>query len=231
LLKANKKATVADLSLQKKIYKKELKVKTDLALSEVKAQINISKDLESSKKILQKKFNAQAKTLQLLQKAFADSKRQSSELSADIMSVSKAKDSSIKEDIKVLNKTIESLISKVDNQLVHKNAHNFKMQKMKNDYKQLGLDELHKNLTNIMAGGATSNGPTRAWNTRKTFMHQAYLKQVSKAANLFCVFQQKEVKKKDVQSSLEFAANMLHNTSNLNVGMWSSTSVGDVLSC
>jgi hypothetical protein len=71
----------------------------------------------------------------LLQKSFAESKRQSSELSADIMLVSKAKDSFKEEDIKVLNKTIKSLTSKVDNQLVHKNAHNLKMQKMKNDYK------------------------------------------------------------------------------------------------
>jgi chromosome segregation ATPase len=123
-LKADKKAAVTDLSLQKKIYKKELKVKTDLALSKVKAQINISK------KTLQKKFDAQSKTLALLQKAFAESKRRSSELSADIMSVSKAKDL-FKEDIKVLNKTIKSLTSKVDNQLVQKNAHTFPMQKMK----------------------------------------------------------------------------------------------------
>jgi hypothetical protein len=41
-LKANKKAAVMDLSLQKKIHKKELKVETDLALSQAKAQINIS---------------------------------------------------------------------------------------------------------------------------------------------------------------------------------------------
>ena len=130
---ANKKAAVADLSLQKKIYKKELKVETNLTLSKVKAQINISKDVESSKKIFW--FSTQAKTLQLLQKSFAESKSQSSELSADTMLVSKAKDSFKEEDIKVLNKTIKSLTSKVDDQLVHKNAHNFKMQKMKNDYK------------------------------------------------------------------------------------------------
>jgi hypothetical protein len=65
-LKANKKAAVADLSLQKKIHKKELKVKTGLALFQVKAHINISKDVESSKKTLQKKFDAQLKTLSLL---------------------------------------------------------------------------------------------------------------------------------------------------------------------
>jgi hypothetical protein len=66
MFKANKKAAVADLSLQKKIYKKELKVETNLTLSKVKAQINISRDVESSKKILQKKFDAQAKMFLLI---------------------------------------------------------------------------------------------------------------------------------------------------------------------
>jgi hypothetical protein len=91
-LKAEKKAGVPDLSLQKKNYKKELKVKNDLTLSRVKAQININKDVESTKKGLQMKLDAKDRTLALLQKAFAESKRQSSELSSDIRSVSKAKD-------------------------------------------------------------------------------------------------------------------------------------------
>jgi predicted ribosome quality control (RQC) complex YloA/Tae2 family protein len=123
----------------------------------VKAQINISKDDESSKKTLQKKFDAQSKTLALLQKAFTESKRCSLELSADIMSASKAKDL-FNENIKVLNKTIKSLKSKVNNHLVQKNDLDFRMQKMKNDYKQMGLDELCKKLTNKKAGGM-STGP------------------------------------------------------------------------
>jgi hypothetical protein len=53
------------------------------------------------------------RTLTLLQKTFAEFKRQNLELSADIMLVSKAKDL-FKEDFKVLNKAM----SKVDNQLV-----------------------------------------------------------------------------------------------------------------
>jgi chromosome segregation ATPase len=145
-LNANKKAAFADLSLQKKIHKKELMVKTNLALSQVKAQINILKDVESSKKTLQKKFDARSKTLYLLQKAFAESKRHSLDLSADIVSASKAKDS-CKDNIKVLNKTIKSLKSKVNNQLVQKNDHDFRMQKMKNNYKQMvgrALREAHK---------------------------------------------------------------------------------------
>jgi hypothetical protein len=133
-LKADKKATVADLSLQKQIHKKELKkIKTNLALSKVKAQVYISKDVESSKKLLQKKFDPQSKTLQLLQKSFAESKRHSSEHSADIVSASKAKDA-FKDNVKVLNKTIKFLKSKLNNQLVQKYDHDYRMQKMKNDY-------------------------------------------------------------------------------------------------
>ncbi len=89
-LKADKKAAVADRSLQKKINRKELKVETDLALAKVKAQASLSKDVESSKRLLQKKFDGQSKTLQLLQKACAASKMRHSELSADIVTVSRA---------------------------------------------------------------------------------------------------------------------------------------------
>jgi hypothetical protein len=38
----------------------------------------------------------------------------------------------------------------------------------------------------------------------------------------------KDTKAQDVQSNLGFAANMLHNTSNMNGGMWQTGSVADV---
>ncbi len=64
---------------------------------------------------------------------------------------------------------------------------------------------------------------------KKDFVtHQALLKQQGKDSDLARAIHQKEVKKKEVKSNLGFAANMLHNTSNLNGGMWSSTAVGDV---
>jgi hypothetical protein len=59
------------------------------------------------------------------------------------MLVAKSKDL-LKEDIKVLNKTIKTLKSKMDNHLVQKNTHAVEMQQMKNEYKQLGLDELRE---------------------------------------------------------------------------------------
>ncbi len=226
-LKADKKAAVADLSFQKKTYKKELKVETDLALSKVKAQVVIVKDVEASKKALQRKFDLQAKTLQSLQKAFAESKRHSWELSADIMLVSKAKDL-FKEDIKVLNKTINNLRRKVDDQLTNKNAHNLEMQRMKNQHKQMGLDELREKLTNKKASGGATEGPMSLEQKMDFVSHQAFVKQQGKDADLAQAYHQKEIKKKDTQSNLGFAANMLHNMSNLNGGMWSSMSVGNV---
>jgi hypothetical protein len=129
------------------------------------------------------------KILALLQKAFAESKRHSLELSADIMSVSKAKDL-FKENIKVLNKTVKSLKSKEDNQLVQKNDHNFRMQKMKNDYKQMGLDVLRKKLTYKKAGG-TSSGPMSLEEKKDFFTHQAFVKQASKDNDLARAYQQK----------------------------------------
>jgi hypothetical protein len=102
------------------------------------------------------------------------------------------------------------------------------MQKMKNDYKQLGLDKLPEKL-NIKKAGGASDGPMSLEQKKDFDSHQAFVKQASKDIDLACAFQQKEIKKKDVEySNLGFAANMLHNTSNLNGGMWSSMSGGDV---
>jgi predicted nucleic acid-binding Zn-ribbon protein len=64
---------------------------------------------------LQKRFKGQLKTLQSLQKAFAESKRRSSELSADLVAASRAK-GALKDNVKVLSKTIKSLKSKLNNQ-------------------------------------------------------------------------------------------------------------------
>jgi hypothetical protein len=95
-------------------------------------------------------------------------------------------------------------------------------------YEQLGLDKLCKKCINKKAGGGGSNGPLNLKQKKDFVTHQALVKQQSKDSDLAQAIHQKEVKKKDVQAKLGFAANMLHNMSNLNGGMWSSMAVGDV---
>jgi chromosome segregation ATPase len=227
-LLAEKKAALANLNLEKKIHKKELKVEVEGVSTRVKAQIAKTKEVETARKLLQKKLDASSRALTTLQGAFESAKRKSSELSCDIMSVARSKDS-LKDDIKNLHKTIKTLKSKVDNQLAQKNTHAVEMQRMKNEYKQLGLDELRVKFVNKKAGGGGRSSGTMNLEEKKDFItHQALLKQQGKDSDLARAIHQKEVKKKDVQSNLGFAANMLHNTSNLNGGMWSSTAVGDV---
>jgi chromosome segregation ATPase len=199
-------------------------------VAKVKAQLSLSKDVESTKKTLQKKFDGQLKTLALLQKAFQESKRRSSELSADLVASSRSKDE-LKDNIKVLNKTMKSLKSKLDNQLEQKNDHDYRMQKMKNDYKQMGLDELREKLTEKKTGGSSSlasSGPMSLEEKKDFVSHQALVKQAGKDNDLARAVKQKEIKKKDVQSNLVYSANMMHSTSNMNGGNWSSKSVGDV---
>jgi hypothetical protein len=228
-LLSEEKAALVNLNLEKKIHKKELKVKVEGVSPRVKAQTAITKEVESARKILQKKLDASTKAFAVLQGAFETAKRKSSKLSCNIsMLVAKSKDL-LKEDIKVLNKTIKTLKSKVDNQLVQKNTHVVEMQQMKNDYKQLGLDKLREKCVNKKAGGGGRSSGTMNLEKKKDFVtHQALLKQQGKDSDLAWAIHQKEVKKKDMQSNLGFAANMLHNASNLNGGMWSSTAVGDV---
>ena len=150
----------------------------------MKAQIAITKESESARKLLQKKLDASTRALSLLQGAFDSAKRKSSELSSDIMSVAKSKDS-LKDNIKVLNKTIKTLKSKVDNQLVQKNTHAVEMQRMKNEYKQLGLDELREKFSNKKSGGGGRSSGTMNLAEKKDFVtHQALLKQQGKDSDL-----------------------------------------------
>jgi hypothetical protein len=95
-------------------------------------------------------LDASTRAFAVLQGGFERAKRKSSKLSCDIMPVAKSKDL-LKEGIKVLvHKTIKTLKSKVDNQLVQKNTHAVEMQQMKNEYKQLALDELQERFINKM---------------------------------------------------------------------------------
>jgi hypothetical protein len=126
-LLADKKTVLANLNLEKKIHKKELKVEAEGVLAQVKAQIVIMKDVKLARNLLENKLDASTRAISMLQGAFETAKRKSSELSCDIMLVAKLKDS-LKEDIKVLNKNIKTLRSKVDNQLVQKNTHVVEMQ-------------------------------------------------------------------------------------------------------
>jgi hypothetical protein len=53
-----------------------------------------------------------------------------------------------------------------------------------NDYKQMGLDELHKNLTNKKAAGGMSSGPMRLEEKTDFISHQGFVKQASKDNDL-----------------------------------------------
>jgi hypothetical protein len=95
---------------------------------------------------------------------------------------------------------------------------------MKNQHKQMGLDELCNKLTNKKSGSG-SNGPMSLEQKMDFVSHQAYVRQGCRYCS---AFHQKEIKKKDTQSNIGFAANMLHSTLNLNGGLWSSMLVGNV---
>jgi hypothetical protein len=75
------------------------------------------------------------------------------------------------------------------------------MQKMKNDYKQMGLGELHEKLMNKKAGG-TSSGPMSQEEKKDFVSHQAFVKQASKDNNLACAYKQNEIKKKTCSPTL-----------------------------
>jgi chromosome segregation ATPase len=230
-LKAEKKASTSAVRILKNLHKKELKAKADEGVTKFKAQLLLTKEVESIKKGLDKKLFSNDKTIELLRKAFSDSKRRGSELSSDIMSVTKDKDA-LKLEIKDLKKQLNTHKKKFDNQLEQKNSHQLEMQRMKNANKQMGLDELREKMSSRKEGGGGGKGGPMSLEAKKEFVtHQAFIKQQSKDADLARAVLKKDNKKKENYSNMNFAASMLHNQSNPNGGMWSSNSVNDVSCC
>jgi hypothetical protein len=119
------------------------------------------------------------------------------------MLVAKSKDS-LKDNIKVLNKTIKTLKSKVNNQLVQKNTHAVEMQRMKNESKQLGLDKLREKLLNKNSDGEGRASGTMNLAEKEDFVtHQTILKHQGKDSDLARAIHQKEVKKRTCNQTLD----------------------------
>lgn len=222
------KSALLELNLQKKIHKKEIKLEVDAVKLEVKAQVALTKEVEKEKAAYKRDVEKAMRSLTSMTTGFEGQKRKCSELSCDLMSMGKEKDR-LKEEIKVLKKTVKNLNSHVDNQLASKNKHALQMQRMKNEYRQLGLeDSREKSETKKAGAGGGSSGALNLQQKMDFVSHQNMVKQAGKDSDLARLISKKEAKKKENESNLVFSAGMLATTSNLNGGMWSSNSVGEV---
>ena len=96
--------------------------------------------------------------------------------------------------------------------------------------RQLALEETRERSSKASAAPKTANkSKTMGLDDKKELAtHNALLKKQQKENDDIWAALKKDLKKKETQSNLGFAAGMLQNTSNMNGGMWQSTSVAEV---
>ena len=126
-------------------------------------------------------------------------------------------------------KEVKSLTKKIDNQLDKKLNHELSMQKMRNEYKQLDIDQAREKIENKKAVPSKAASAALTLEDKKELeSHKVDCKRRTKDDDFARDKMKKDTKARDVQSNLGFAANMLQNTSNMNGGMWQTGSVADV---
>jgi hypothetical protein len=98
------------------------------------------------------------------------------------------------------------------------------MQKMRNKYKQLDLDQVRKKTAPSKAASAALTLEDK----KELESHKVDCKRQTKDDDFAINKMKKDTKAHNVQSDLGFAAIMLQNTTNMNGGMWQTGSVADV---
>jgi myosin heavy subunit len=229
-LKSGKTGAVAEVNLLKKLHKTELKSEKELTKKEILAKSVTIKTLESTKKSLKKELNKVNKQYETLGKLHSNLVERNSELSATHVAVLRVKADLISSS-KSQAKEVKRLTRLVDNQQEKKLKHEFDMQEMRVTVKQLALEETRERSSKASAAPRTTKTKSLAMGLdekKELATHNALLKKQSKENDDARAALKKELKKKETQSNLGFAAGMVQQNSNLNGGMWQSSSVAEV---
>jgi myosin heavy subunit len=229
-LKSGKTGAVAEVNLLKKLHKTELKSEKELTKKEILAKSVTIKTLESTKNSLKKELNKVNKQYETLGKLHSNLVERNSELSATHVAVLRVKADLISSS-KSQAKEVKRLTRLVDNQQEKKLKHEFDMQEMRVTVKQLALEETRERSSKASAAPRTTKTKSLAMGLdekKELATHNALLKKQSKENDDARAALKKELKKKETQSNLGFAAGMVQQNSNLNGGMWQSSSVAEV---
>jgi hypothetical protein len=136
----------------------------------------------------------------------------------------------LQNEVKNSTKEGKVLTKKIDNKLDKKLIHELCMQKMRNKYKQLDLDQARKKNENKKhaAPSKAASAALTLEDKKELELHKADCKRRTKDDDFAHDKMKKDTKAHDVQSNLDFAAIMLQNTTNMNGGMWQTGLVADV---
>jgi hypothetical protein len=219
------------LKSQETLHKKELDAeKSHNTTAQVQLKKDAIKSAKSSKGALKKDFDKQKKSYNSLLKSSNTNKVKISDLNCSQLSLLRTR-TNLQNEVKNLTKEVKVLTKKIDNQLDKKLNRDFSMQKMRNEYKQLDLDQARKKNENKKHAAPSKSVSAALTLEDKIALesHKVDCKRRTKDDDFARDKMKKDTKARDVQSNLGFAANMLHqNQSNMNGGMWQNGSVTDV---
>jgi chromosome segregation ATPase len=227
-LKTDNKCLSDSLKSQKSLAKKELDAEKASTQTQIQNKKDAVKVVQTSKQALKKDFDKQKKIYDSLVRVSNGYKVKISDLNCTQTSLMRTR-TELQNEVKLLTKEVRTLTKKVDAQLMKKLDHELSMQKMKNEYKQLDLDQAREKLENKKAPiNKTLAAALTLEDKKELESHKVDCKRRSKDDDFARDKMKKDTKARDVQSNLGFAANMLQNTSNMNGGMWQTGSVADV---
>jgi hypothetical protein len=213
------------LKSQKTLFKMEIDVEKAHTTSKVQMKKEAVKAVTSSKQALKRDFDKQKKAYHSLLGTSNTNKVKISDLNCTQSSLMWMR-TDLQNEVKSLVKEVKWLTKKIDNQLDKKLNHELSMQKMRNEYKQLDIDQACKKIENKKAVPSKAASAALSLEDKKELeSHKVDCKRRTKDDNFARNKMKKGTKAQDVQSNLGFAANMLQNTLNMNGGMWQTGSV------
>jgi chromosome segregation ATPase len=227
--KAAKASAKQSLDGQKAQNKKDFEGQKAHATIQLDAKKDALKAANSSKATLKKEFDKFKKKYDSLFRSNETNKGKLSEVNMS-QSVLLRTRTNLQAEVKDLQKDLKAAKKKLDAQLINKLEHEMSMQQLKNDYKQLDIDQARERFEN-KKNPAINKKTSLALSLddkKELESHKVECRSRSKDDDAARDKLKKDLKQRKVQSNLGFAANMLQNSSNVNGGMWQQGTIQDV---
>jgi hypothetical protein len=231
LLKSRKSLEKTSTEGQKAASKKQLESHKAQATIHLNAKITVLKAAQSAKAALKKDFDKQKKAYDALFKANESNKSKILEYNGTQVELMRAK-TALQIELKSLTKDFRALKKKADSQFVAKQEHEVSMQRLKNESKQLDLEQAQQRFE-MKKAPTTNKTPSAAALTLQNRMelesHKVECKRRTKDDDAARDKMKKDNKARDIQSNISYTTNMMrHNNANMTGGMWQQGTVQDV---
>jgi chromosome segregation ATPase len=225
--KAAKASAKQSLDGQKAQTKKEIDGQKAHATIQLDAKKDALKAANSSKAALKKDYDKLKRNYDSLLKSNEANKGKLSEVNMSQSVLLRAR-TNLQAEVKDLQKNLKAAKKKVDEQLGKKQDHELSMQQLKNDNKQLDIDQERAKFEQKKAPINKTSLALSLDEKKALELHKVDCRRLSKDDDAARDKMKKDNKSREVQSNLGFAHMLQQNSSNVNGGMWQQGTVQDV---